>query len=78
MDGGQVIFESEQMPVISFKYSGKGMIVAIGDDGLFMKSNSQEFGMEQMYLQCNTIQALINKDELLLRSMKWDYLKGIF
>ena len=78
VDGGRVIFESEQMPMICFKYEDKGMIVAIGDDGLFMKSNAKEFGMEQIYLQCNVIKALINKDESLLRSMKWDYLKGIF
>jgi len=78
VDGGQVIFESEQIPLISFKYSGKGMIVAIADDALFMKLNSQEFGMEQMYLQCNVIEALVNKDESLIRSMKWNYLEGIF
>ena len=77
VDGGSIVFEFDHMPVIRFKREGKGLIIAIGDDGLFMKGNFRVFGKELVTLQCNIIKTLLSKDEVFLKSMNWDYLEGI-
>ena len=65
------------MPIICLKREGKGLILDIGDDGLFMKENFRYFGKELVTLQCNNMKALLHKDEDLLKSMNWNYLEGI-
>ena len=73
---GISVFEYNNMPIICLKREGKGLILAIGDDGLFMKENFRYFGKELVTLQCNIIRALLQKDEDLIKSMDWDYLEG--
>ncbi len=74
---GISVFEYNNMPIMCLKREGKGRIIlAVGDDGLFMKENFRYFGKELVTLQCNIIRALLQKDEDLLKSINWDYLEG--
>ncbi|MGA1843801.1 MAG: hypothetical protein ACMUIS_04490 [bacterium] len=73
VDGGTMLFGYEGMPIVIFKREGKGMILAFGDDGLFMKENFQAFGRELVTMQCFMVEALVGKDEELLRSIRWNY-----
>ncbi|MGA1824531.1 MAG: hypothetical protein ACMUIP_07675 [bacterium] len=77
VDGGDIIFEFNHMPIIRCKREGKGLIIAIGDDGLFMKGNFSVFGKELVTLQRTIINALVSKDAIFLKSMNWDYVEGI-
>ena len=77
VDGGNILFEFNNMPIIRFKRQGKGLIIAIGDDGLFIKDNFRVFGKELVTLQCNIIKALVRRDDVFLKSMNWNYLEGI-
>ena len=78
IDGGEVLFAyNEKMPIVCFQRKGKGLILVISDDRLFMKKNFHYFGKELVALQCNLIKALVNKDEILLKSLDWNYLGKI-
>jgi hypothetical protein len=77
VDGGISVFEYNHMPIIRYKQEGKGLILAIGDDGLFIKDNFKDFGKELVTFQCNIVKALVSKDEDLLKSMNWNYLEGL-
>jgi len=74
VDGGAMLFGHQGMPIIRFKREGTGIILAIGDDGLFMKENFQAFGQELSLMQCAIVRALVAKDEEMLRSIDWNYL----
>ncbi len=72
IDGGETLFESQGMPIISFRRMGRGFIVFIGDDSIFMKKNLAYY---LSTLQCELVKALINKDEIALRNINWNYLE---
>ncbi|MBN2373834.1 hypothetical protein JXL19_08610 [bacterium] len=73
VDGGDVLFEHNDMPVVCFKHHYKGTILAIGDNALFMKKNFMGFNKDLTDLQCDVIEALVNKDEGLLSSIDWSF-----
>ncbi|MGA1841089.1 MAG: hypothetical protein ACMUIU_10730 [bacterium] len=77
VDGGISVFEYDNMPVICYKREGKGLILAIGDDGLFIKDNFQNFTVELVNYQCDIVSALLSKDENALESIRWNYLERL-
>ncbi len=72
VDGGEVLFSSDGLPIISYLKKGKGLIVILGDDSLFMKRNPSPY---LTMFQCNLMECLIKKDIKGLKSINWNYLE---
>jgi len=78
VDGCSVLYHYRNTPIISYKQEGKGFIVIVSDDALFMKKNSSLLGKELVTLQCSIIKALVTHDATILKTMNWDFLDKFY
>jgi len=76
--GGHVLLEHGNVPIVYLQRQGKGLIVVLGDSGLFMKANFQHLEAWLTRMQGNLIKGLVNRDEMILRSIDWDYFLSTF
>ena len=78
VDGGDILYSGNSMPIIKFKRFGKGIVLVIGDDNIFIKKNFRTRGHYLTALQCEIVSALLTKDAGMLKKIDWDYLRNRF
>ena len=61
--GGHVLLSHRKVPIVYLQHQGKGLIVVLGDSGLFMKANFQHLKAWLTRMQGNLIKGLVNRDE---------------
>ncbi|MBI4777921.1 hypothetical protein HY792_03245 [Candidatus Desantisbacteria bacterium] len=74
VEGGKTLLAHQDIPIISYVRHGKGLVLAIGDSGMFSNKGSGLYSEGVVWMMNDMIEALGERDEKALIKLDWQML----